>query len=580
MHCGTLNPSDAAACAGCGADPSGGLTLTSLPAGTTLHHGQYVIEGLLGQGGFGVTYRALDRSLNARVALKEFYPNPGARRGPGGVVTHDSNYREVFEKLKQRFHHEAEALVPLRHPSIVRMFAVFEENGTAYLAMELLEGETLQARLDRAGRLDEVSTRAILSPLLGALDEIHGRGLLHRDIKPENIVLTPQGPVLIDFGTAREFTPGCTAATSAVLTPAYAPLEQYVASDLLGPPTDLYALAATIYHALTGRPPAPSAERASMTVLTPIWEVSPGVSVSLAGTIEAALSIKVSERPQTAGQMLALVNQPPTPPAPPSPTIPPPAPTIPPPAPVAPTVRYPAPPAEPETPYRPPRRGFPWGWTITGVVVMFLALKLMSGSPPAQPQAADLGPLAAQLEGFRSSFVDGAGSSSDSPSPAFVSIEAPGSIQAGEPFVLTVSARNLGTEALAGSISVSVDDPGPLDVARSTLASQSNLWRVEKVNPGRKVLVLGGVPAAQRATHWLFEGYSDAAHGGWPAGKEKLLALSLYPASSGVIRLFVRATASLGLGATAANHMSAPGESPQHDQQNFPVIPLSLTVNP
>ena len=278
----------------------------ALPAGTQLRNGQYTVEKVLGQGGFGITYVALDSGLGVRVALKELFPGESAQRGPENTVVMPAASRLEFDSLRQEFRTEAQTLLGLRHPAVVRVLSVFEEHGTAYLVMELLVGETLEAHIHKVGQVLEPEAKKMLEPLLGALEEIHRKGLLHRDIKPDNLMLTADGPVLIDFGTAQKMGGG-NLSTAPTLTPAFAPLEQYLKSGNFGPPTDLYALAATFYYALGGVQPPSSLERARGAVLQPLSVFNPAVSPRLAGALERAMQLKIAERPQSAAELRSLI---------------------------------------------------------------------------------------------------------------------------------------------------------------------------------------------------------------------------------------------------------------------------------
>lgn len=176
--------------------------------------------------------------------------------------------------------------------------------------MEFLGGETLEQRIASGQLLNESEARDVLKPLLEALQEVHTRAFLHRDIKPSNIVLTSARPELIDFGTAITFKRGQTVNVSElVLTPEYAPLEQYATHAKLGPYTDLYALAATFYEAITGVKPPPSLERANGVKLIPIRDLKPNISEGFAAMLEKALSIPVAQRIATATQMHELLRK-------------------------------------------------------------------------------------------------------------------------------------------------------------------------------------------------------------------------------------------------------------------------------
>src|SRR5581483_8559125 len=224
-----------------------------LPPGATLQGGRYVVERTLGRGGFGITYAAHDGRLERAVALKELFIDGVVRHD--GVVVPPPHAAGAFAAAKQRFLREASVLARFTHPGIVRVYEVFEEAGTAYLVMELLEGHTLHEHVVTRGRpLDEPHALAIAQQCAAALAVVHRAGILHRDLNPSNVMLTDDGRVvLIDFGLAREFTADQTTPMTRMVTPGYAPPEQYAANARCGTPTDVYGLAATLYWALTAR---------------------------------------------------------------------------------------------------------------------------------------------------------------------------------------------------------------------------------------------------------------------------------------------------------------------------------------
>ena len=228
--CNSENPNSAVSCSCCGSPLRPETALTpALPVGTRLQGGLYSIGKVLGQGGFGITYLGSDSGLKRAVAIKEFFPQvqgcsrDGATVQPGGMITH-LEYRQE----KDKFLAEGQWLAQFQHPSIVKVFSLFEENNTAYMVMEFLRGKTLLDIVEEDGRLEEKTAVAHITQIAEALDVIHGSKLLHRDIKPENIIITEDGrAVLVDFGTAREFAAGKTRRMTTTLTPGYAPLEQY-----------------------------------------------------------------------------------------------------------------------------------------------------------------------------------------------------------------------------------------------------------------------------------------------------------------------------------------------------------------
>jgi serine/threonine protein kinase len=275
-----------------------------LPPGTTLNNGAFSIGRTLGRGGFGITYLGADLRLKRSVAIKEFFPAGSTRRATS-VILPGALSRADYELAMQKFLQEAQMLARFRHPSIVNVYEVFQANDTAYMAMEYLRGENLLERMERrGGPLTEAELVAITGPIAEALDEVHAAGVLHRDIKPENIMLVgPEAsprPVLIDFGAAREFASGMVNRHSIVLTPGYAPLEQYGEQARRGPFTDVYALAATLYHVSTGEQPPAATERALGVAVKPPRTLNPSLSPAFDGALMHGLSLKVDERPQTA----------------------------------------------------------------------------------------------------------------------------------------------------------------------------------------------------------------------------------------------------------------------------------------
>ena len=217
----------------------------------------YRIEGLLGTGGFGLTYRATEIELGRLVAIKEYLPNGIAGREAGEAAVHaiSAAAQEEFDWGLDRYRGEAKTLVAFRHPNIVNVLRFFQAHGTAYLVMEFVEGETLEAIIARDGLVPEDKLRALLGPLLDGLENIHEAGFLHRDIKPGNIFVRADGtPVLIDFGSARASLGAASKGMTAIVSGGYAPVEQYTTHGKQGPWSDLYGLGS---HALPrGRRPA------------------------------------------------------------------------------------------------------------------------------------------------------------------------------------------------------------------------------------------------------------------------------------------------------------------------------------
>jgi serine/threonine protein kinase len=309
--CSQQNPDSAAVCRSCGSPlPSQSATPPApiLPTGTKLQNGAFSIGRILGQGGFGITYLGSDLRQRRPVALKEFFPQ-GSVRSRNAVHPSSAMSPESYRIARDRFMEEARILSRFRHPGIVRVFALFQENNTAYMAMEYLRGQTLQKRIEENGPLEEDEAVGYVRRIGEALSEVHAVQLLHRDIKPENILLSEDHRVtLVDFGSAREFAAGQTKRMTALLTPGYAPLEQYGQQARFGAFTDIYALGATLYHMLTGQPPSPSADRAAGVTLPPPHRVNPKVRREISDAVMWAMEMKVDKRPQSVRDFLAVLN--------------------------------------------------------------------------------------------------------------------------------------------------------------------------------------------------------------------------------------------------------------------------------
>ena len=291
-------------------DPSTSVDYVALPAGRMV--GRYEIVNVLGQGGFGITYRARDRYLDRDVALKEFLPAALAVRQDGSsVLPRSTEAAGDFSWGRGRFMEEGRTLASLHDaPSIVKVFDFLEANGTAYIVMELVRGRTLQEYVKAEGPLVPAAVEAMLWPLLAGLQRLHDTGFLHRDIKPANIMLDGSGKAtLIDFGASRAAMAGRTGTMTAIFTPGYAAPEQFAAAKQ-GPWTDIYGLAATLHYALTGTPPPSAVDRLMKDAYQPLAvRQSAGISRSLLIGIDAALSIQADERPQSIADWRLLLRQ-------------------------------------------------------------------------------------------------------------------------------------------------------------------------------------------------------------------------------------------------------------------------------
>jgi|GEM_PF-1906985 len=299
------------ACPVCGT-PLVGLSFV-LEAGTALSSGRYTLEHVLGQGGFGITYAALDHVLGREVAVKELFPEGSSRLG-GTFKPAPSLGFEGFAEAKRGFLSESRVLAGFAHSGIVRVFDTFEENGTAYLVMERLNGETLGQRLEREDRISPDRVVKIALEVGEALSVVHAAGLLHRDLKPENIFLEASGrTVLIDFGSARGYAGGKTTSVTRLVTQGYAPPEQYATRAKFGAYTDLYALGATLWHALTGSIPATATDRMLGTQLPALKSLLPSLErkpskQALERAVERCLKLRVEERPQSTLEFLGILR--------------------------------------------------------------------------------------------------------------------------------------------------------------------------------------------------------------------------------------------------------------------------------
>ena len=237
----------------------------ALPRGTVLH-GRYLVGAVLGAGGFGITYIALNIPDRRRVAIKEFLPVDAAAREAGGMAVRSlSRDPGVFPRARAQFLQEAQTIYRLRgYGGIVGVEKLFEENNTAYYCMEYLEGQDLRKRvLAAGGRLKIDETMRLASTVLDSLEYIHERGVIHRDVSPDNIILQPNGTlVLLDFGAARQMSISGEHSNTISVKHGYAPEEQYRTRGEQGPWTDVYALCATIYKLITGVTPPQALDRA------------------------------------------------------------------------------------------------------------------------------------------------------------------------------------------------------------------------------------------------------------------------------------------------------------------------------
>ncbi|MBF0310074.1 MAG: SUMF1/EgtB/PvdO family nonheme iron enzyme [Magnetococcales bacterium] len=278
----------------------------SLPIGSSLLW--YEILQVLGKGGFGITYLAKDTNLDQLVAIKEYLPAGfAARQDNKDILPNSPSDSKTFEWGLDRFIKEAQLLARFKHPNIVRVMSFFRDRNTAYMVMDFEEGQSLEDILKNRGFLPETELLRILEPLLSGIETLHKSDFIHRDIKPANILIRKNGkPVILDFGSARQSLPGRDQMTS-LLSLGYSPYEQYDSSGVRqGPWSDIYALGAVLYRAVTGKKPVDAALRIGSRLrnepdaMTPALDLAKGrYSSGLLKAIDKALMVLETERPQS-----------------------------------------------------------------------------------------------------------------------------------------------------------------------------------------------------------------------------------------------------------------------------------------
>lgn len=283
-----------------------------LPVGTRL--ADFEITGVLGEGGFGIVYMAFDHSLQRSVAIKEYMPGPLASRAhDDAVIVRAERHQETFDLGLKSFINEARFLAQFDHPSLVKVYRFWEQNRTAYTAMQYYEGRTIK---DIVANSPELVTEAwclrVLRQILEALEMLYTMQLLHRDVSPDNIIVQDNGDaVLLDFGSARQIIGDMTRGLTVILKPGYAPIEQYAGDASLpqGPFTDIYALAAVMYFAIVKVAPPTSIARMIKDPMTPLASQGiAGFSEGFLCALDSALAVPAQERPQTIDAFRALLG--------------------------------------------------------------------------------------------------------------------------------------------------------------------------------------------------------------------------------------------------------------------------------
>ena len=271
-----------------------------LPAGTLVAD-RYEILEVIGQGGFGITYKAYDSVLDVPVAIKEYYPSGIASRYHEqslDVQVGGSENRRLFEEGKKKFLEEARILARFSEdPNVVGVRNFFEDNQTVYIVMQYLQGESLKEYIEKNGKISFDEAYRLLRPVMQSLGRIHAAGLIHRDISPSNLIRMRTGKVkLIDFGTAREYSTDGDKSLSIVLKPGYAPAEQYQTHGLQGPWTDVYALCASIYKLITEITPENSLNRMVNDEVRLPSECGAEISAAQEEVLMQGLAVRESDR--------------------------------------------------------------------------------------------------------------------------------------------------------------------------------------------------------------------------------------------------------------------------------------------
>lgn len=284
---------------------------TALRAGTVLN-GRYIVGRVLGQGGFGITYLALDTQLDAKVAIKEFMPGELATRVDGTTVSVMAESKtEAFTYGAERFQEEARTLAKfIGHPNIAGVSSYFDENDTSYFVMDYIEGISFKTYIaNNGGKVSVEDACNVMIPVLQALTAVHAEGFIHRDVTPDNIYITKDGMVkLLDFGSARYSIGDKSKSLDVILKVGYAPKEQYIRRSRQGPYTDVYSCAACFYAAITGYLPPESLERLDKDELVPISQLGIEIPEYLDKAILKGLAVQPEDRFQSAAEFLEAIE--------------------------------------------------------------------------------------------------------------------------------------------------------------------------------------------------------------------------------------------------------------------------------
>lgn len=283
----------------------------------TILAGRYLVGTVLGEGGFGITYRGWDLEQDRKIAIKEYFPTGLVTRdtshgGDNTVQSISGQMRVHYQAGLEKYENEARCLMRLKGtPGIVDILAFFHENATAYIIMEFIEGVTLRQYLaSNNGCLPEKQTLEMFQPLLFSLEKVHQAGIVHRDISPDNIIVQPDGSLkLIDFGAARQATGEATQSLTVILKHGYAPEEQYRSRSKQGPYTDVYAISATIYKTLTGVTPVDAMSRMFEDELKPLDQYPNRIAPRICAAIQKGMAVRAESRYQTIKELAAALYE-------------------------------------------------------------------------------------------------------------------------------------------------------------------------------------------------------------------------------------------------------------------------------
>lgn len=312
-HCLNSLPQKGGKCPRCGYDPrTAERSPRCIPPYTVLA-GRYFVGTVLGEGGFGITYRGLDLLEARKIAIKEYFPATMATRdtshgGNNTVQSISGQMRVYFQAGLEKYENEARCLMALKGTAgIVDILDFFKENATAYIVMEFVEGATLRDTLaSHGGCLSEQQVLTMFQPLLNSLEKVHSAGIVHRDISPDNILVQPDGSLkLIDFGAARLSTGEVSQSLTVILKHGYAPEEQYRSHSRQGPFTDVYAISATMYKALTGVTPADAMSRLFDDTVQPLHTFPNRISPQTSAALQRGMAVRAESRYQSAGALAA-----------------------------------------------------------------------------------------------------------------------------------------------------------------------------------------------------------------------------------------------------------------------------------